>query len=77
MLRIMRGLGSRSLECGCFVGVYETYAGATIEVVDERGPRCFERSHRNGGPLAPMHKDTGQPGCRVVTTQGSCAGSGP
>jgi hypothetical protein len=48
MLRILRVVGSRSLQCGCFVGVYETYTGATVEIVEERGPRCPERSHDEG-----------------------------
>jgi hypothetical protein len=57
MLRILRGLGSRSLECGCFVGVYETYAGATVEVVEERDPRCAERSHEDGRVILPVDGD--------------------
>jgi hypothetical protein len=48
MLRILRGVGSRSLKCGCFVGLYETYDGATVEIVDERGRRCTDRSHVPG-----------------------------
>jgi hypothetical protein len=36
-MRILRGLGSRSLPCGCLVGIYETYDNKTIEVVDARG----------------------------------------
>jgi hypothetical protein len=48
MLRILRVVGSRSLECGCFVGLYETYNGATVEIVEERGPDCFDRSHEVG-----------------------------
>lgn len=60
MLRILRGLGSRSLHCGCFVGVYETYAGATVEVVEERGSRCLERSHEDGRVIAPVARDSGR-----------------
>lgn len=48
MLRILRVVGSRSLKCGCFVGLYETYDGATVEIVEERGPDCFDRSHDEG-----------------------------
>jgi len=58
MLRILRVLGSRSLECGCFVGVYETYAGATVEVVEERGLRCLERSHEDGRVISPVDRDS-------------------
>ncbi len=46
--RILRGLGSRSLTCGCFVGVYETYDGETVEIVEERGPHCDVPGHREG-----------------------------
>ncbi len=48
MLRILRVVGSRSLKCGCFVGLYETYDGATVEIVEERGPRCLDPSHDEG-----------------------------
>ena len=48
MLRILRVVGSRSLMCGCFVGLYETYDGATVEIVDERGRRCTDGSHVTG-----------------------------
>ncbi len=47
-MRILRGLGSRSLACGCFVGVYETYRGETVEIVEERGPRCADARHEEG-----------------------------
>jgi hypothetical protein len=47
-MRILRGLGSRLLACGCFVGVYETYGGETVEIVEERGPRCTDPSHEEG-----------------------------
>ncbi len=48
MLRILRVVGSRSLTCGCFVGVYETYDGATVEIVEEHGAGCTEQSHVEG-----------------------------
>ncbi len=51
MLRILRVLASRTLDCGCFVGVYETYGGVTIAVVDERGACCTEPSHEDGAVL--------------------------
>ena len=46
MLRILRGLGSRALPCGCLVGLYETYANETVAIVDAKGVGCAERSHR-------------------------------
>ncbi len=46
--RIFRGLGSRSLLCGCFLGVYETYDGETVEIVEEQDPHCSNPAHREG-----------------------------
>ena len=56
-MRILRGLGSRSLACGCFVGVYETYSGRTVEIVEERGPRCPDAAHEEGR-VTPESADT-------------------
>jgi hypothetical protein len=47
-VRILRGLSSTQLACGCSIGIYETYAGAVIGVVDARHPRCAQRDHREG-----------------------------
>jgi hypothetical protein len=58
MLRILRVVGSRSLTCGCFVGVYETYDGATVEIIEERDPRCFDRSHDEGHVTRPGQRPT-------------------
>jgi hypothetical protein len=52
-MRILRGLTSASLGCGCFVGVYETYDGRTIAIIDERGPGCTDPRHREGARLGP------------------------
>jgi hypothetical protein len=46
MLRILRGLDSRALPCGCLVGVYETYAAETVAIIDAKGPECADRTHR-------------------------------
>ena len=45
-MRILRGLGSRSLACGCLLGVYETYAGQTVAIIDAKGSDCQDRQHR-------------------------------
>jgi hypothetical protein len=50
-MRILRGLASGSLGCGCFVGVYETYDGTTIGIIDERGPGCTDPAHHEGTRL--------------------------
>ena len=46
MLRILRGLGSRALPCGCLIGLYETYANETVAIVDARGVDCGDPLHR-------------------------------
>ena len=47
-LRILRGLGGRLLACGCLVGLYETYSGPTVTILDARDPNCTDTSHRVG-----------------------------
>ena len=46
MARILRGLGSRGLPCGCLIGFYETYANETVAIVDAKGINCAEQLHR-------------------------------
>ena len=63
MIHILRGLTSRHLPCGCVVGVYETYDGRVVSIVDVRGDRCEDARHKPGfkeaaavvlqGPAAP------------------------
>jgi hypothetical protein len=50
-MRIRLALNSYSRPCGCLVGVYETYAGEVVEIVDARGEECRDRSHRRGARL--------------------------
>jgi hypothetical protein len=45
MFRILRGLGSRVMPCGCLVGVYETYAAQTVAVIDAKGLDCSNQAH--------------------------------
>ena len=45
-MRLLRGLSGRVLECGCLVGVYETYDGAVVATIDARGPVCRASDHR-------------------------------
>jgi hypothetical protein len=45
MPRILRGLGSRALPCGCLVGFYETYANETVAIVDAKGSGCANSTH--------------------------------
>jgi hypothetical protein len=43
---ILRGLGSRVLPCGCLVGLYETYGGAVVGLVDGVDATCQDPHHR-------------------------------
>jgi hypothetical protein len=54
-MRILRGLRSRLLPCGCVVGIYETYENEIIAIVDARGATCGEDGHEAGRqvPLTP------------------------
>jgi len=47
-MRILRGLSSKSLPCGCLAGVYETYDGHVVSIVDAKSTGCPIRSHING-----------------------------
>lgn len=54
-MRIMRGLASRLLPCGCLTGVYETYDGEIVGILDARNPACADPAHARGNvvPLQP------------------------
>lgn len=52
-MRILRGLASRFLPCGCLVGVYETYEGEIVSIVDAHAPSCADSAHASGN-LVPM-----------------------
>ena len=40
--RCLRGM---PLPCGCLAGVYETYAGGAVAVIDVVGPSCAGVGH--------------------------------
>lgn len=42
---------SRLLPCGCLVGVYETYDGAVVTLLDGRHLRCTTASHVEGNEV--------------------------
>ncbi len=44
-MRILRGLSSRFLWCGCLVGIYETYEAEVVGIIDVRGRACPEPEH--------------------------------
>src|SRR4051812_9715857 len=43
---ILRGTNSALLPCGCLIGIYETYQGTAVAIVDAEGSYCADRSHR-------------------------------
>ena len=50
-MRILRGLGSRLLTCGCQIGIYEGYDGRSMAIVDVPGPHCGDPAHRLNAEL--------------------------
>ena len=48
MTRILRGLSSRRLPCGCLLGIYETYDGRVVSIIDAVGEACGNREHDEG-----------------------------
>ncbi len=53
-MRILRALGGRLLPCGCLVGRYETYGGATVWMVDVVARSCNVPSHGANAIIAPV-----------------------
>jgi hypothetical protein len=51
-MRILRGLSSRFLPCGCLAGIYETYDGAVVAIVDARNGACADQDHRLGNRVS-------------------------
>lgn len=65
-MRLLRGLGSQLLPCGCLAGIYETYAGSVVTIVDARGQECRESTHQvgeategEGGAASPLARAAG------------------
>jgi hypothetical protein len=54
-MRILRGLRSLVLPCGCLAGVYETYDGEVVTLLDTVDPSCHDASHRPGNRI-PVQK---------------------
>jgi hypothetical protein len=47
-MRILRGLNSHQLPCGCLLGVYETYDGLVVRLFDAISDTCGNPGHRPG-----------------------------
>jgi hypothetical protein len=60
-MRILRVLQSQLLRCGCFVGLYETYDGQTVAIVEEPGPGCRDSRHQAGQAIQPSDAVHGEP----------------
>jgi hypothetical protein len=54
MMRILRGLTSRVLPCGCVAGIYETYDGPVVTLLDEREATCQIDGHENGNRIPDL-----------------------
>jgi hypothetical protein len=57
MTRILRGLTSRLLPCGCLIGLYEAYDGRIVKVLDARGLACEHAEHVPGMRHEPGDED--------------------
>jgi hypothetical protein len=55
MPRILRGLSSKVLACGCLLGIYETYEGSVIGLVDLKSAKCADTTH-DGGTVIPASR---------------------
>jgi hypothetical protein len=53
-MRILRGLTSRLLPCGCIAGVYETYDGTVVTLLDERQSTCQDATHVDGNQISDL-----------------------
>lgn len=53
-MRILRGLKSRLLPCGCIAGIYETYDGAIVALLDDRDAACTQTDHQSGNPVPEL-----------------------
>jgi hypothetical protein len=58
VMRILRGLTSRVLPCGCVAGIYETYDGDVVTLLDERESTCQVDSHENGNRIPDLANAT-------------------
>jgi hypothetical protein len=47
-MRILKGLGSRVLDCGCVAGIYETYDSQTVAILDAPATSCADPAHERG-----------------------------
>jgi hypothetical protein len=54
-MRVLTLLASHLMPCGCLAGIYETYGGPVVGIIDDRADDCPESQHRRGLVVpAPM-----------------------
>ncbi len=51
MHRIRLTLAGFTLPCGCLVGVYETYSGTVVRLLDARASGCTDEQHQRGAEI--------------------------
>jgi hypothetical protein len=71
--RILRGLSSEVLSCGCLGGIYETYDGEIVEILDAKAESCPVPTHQSGKiipSLAPGDSHTLDPDTSNRGTRG-------
>ncbi len=50
-MRILKGLRSSALPCGCVAGVYETYDGKIVTLIDTPNASCADPAHKDGSEV--------------------------
>ena len=50
-MRLLQGVSGETLPCGCLVGVYETYEGVVVRMVDATADSCPHPEHRVNAEL--------------------------
>ena len=63
-VRILRGVSSRLLPCGCLAGIYETYDGEIVSILDAQGTSCRETAHARGKIVPDGDRATAPVGSR-------------
>lgn len=58
-MRILRGLTSRVMPCGCVAGIYETYDATVVTLLDERESTCQIDTHENGNQIPDLERASG------------------
>ena len=60
-MRIYRVLRGLTLPCECLVGIYETFDGSPVAIVDQHATLCRDLSHRVGSRIGLAQPETNAP----------------